>query len=302
MNKTQIEWVKNPDGTQGCTWNPITGCLNCENGLCRGGGFPCYAYKLAHGRVKPIYLKNPYLAGDISTDIEAAAREPFHPRLWFNRLHIPKSKTPRGIFPCDMSDLFGLGIPEEWTRAVLDEIQRHPDDRFYLLTKQSQNLAKFSPFPKNCWVGVTVTGDSMMQAAYEALDCIIAKVKYISVEPYLSELSGANIKLIAGAQYYKWLDWLIIGACTGTKADMEALVSRNPALMLMPWGKRWTAQPRIEWVREIIEAADAAGIPVFLKENLKPLIQEAGFRISDRAATEWVQCKYPILLQEMPTN
>lgn len=22
MNKTKIEWVKNPDGTQGYTWNP----------------------------------------------------------------------------------------------------------------------------------------------------------------------------------------------------------------------------------------------------------------------------------------
>ena len=28
MNKTPIEWVKNPDGSQGYTSNPITGCLN----------------------------------------------------------------------------------------------------------------------------------------------------------------------------------------------------------------------------------------------------------------------------------
>ena len=43
MNKTQIEWVRNPDGTQGYTWNPITGCLNgCEY---------CYARKLANGRL-----------------------------------------------------------------------------------------------------------------------------------------------------------------------------------------------------------------------------------------------------------
>lgn len=49
MNETNIEWVKNPDGSQGYTWNPITGCLNHDNGLCKGGGFPCYAYKLANG-------------------------------------------------------------------------------------------------------------------------------------------------------------------------------------------------------------------------------------------------------------
>lgn len=50
MNKTSIEWAKNPDGTQGYTWNPVTGCLNgCEY---------CYARKLANGRLKSRYLAN----------------------------------------------------------------------------------------------------------------------------------------------------------------------------------------------------------------------------------------------------
>jgi DNA repair photolyase len=40
MNKTEIEWVKNPDGTKGYTWNPVTGCLhNC---------WYCYAAKIAN--------------------------------------------------------------------------------------------------------------------------------------------------------------------------------------------------------------------------------------------------------------
>ena len=52
MNRTTIEWVKNPDGTQGYTWNPITGCLN---------GCPyCYARKLANGRLKQRYLANKF--------------------------------------------------------------------------------------------------------------------------------------------------------------------------------------------------------------------------------------------------
>ena len=53
-------WVRNPvmrllglDPIQassyefGYTWNPISGCENHTDGLCKGGGFPCYAYKLA---------------------------------------------------------------------------------------------------------------------------------------------------------------------------------------------------------------------------------------------------------------
>jgi len=30
--------------------------------------------------------------------------------------------------------------------------------------------------------------------------------------------------------------------------------------------------PKIEWVRDIVRAADAAGIPVWLKDNLLPLL------------------------------
>ena len=32
--------------------------------------------------------------------------------------------------------------------------------------------------------------------------------------------------------------------------------------------------PKIEWVQEIVEAADKAGIPVFLKENLRPILKD----------------------------
>ena len=66
------------------------------------------------------------------------------------------------------------------------------------------------------------------------------------------------------------ISWLIIGSCTGTKSEMLKLIKRYPDLTLMPFGNKWTAQPRINWVREIVEAADKAGVAVFLKDNLEP--------------------------------
>ena len=272
MNKTSIEWVKNPDGSQGYTWNPITGCLNCTlDGLCKSGMFPCYAYQLAHGRVKGLYLRNENipegysLACGVLTDQPAPKDKPFYPRFWPERISCQfTSRKTQGVFVCDMADLFGIGIPENWTWQVLQLIKAYPQHRFYLLTKQPQNLRKWSPFPSHCYMGVTATNYHYYSDAVLDLANIEAKVKYLSLEPLLDW--NAQMSLPEGI-----INWVIIGACTGNRKNMEALCQRYPNLTLMQWGKKWTAQPKIEWVQEITEACDKAGIPVFHKDNLKPI-------------------------------
>ena len=253
MNKTKIEWVKNPDGTQGYTWNPITGCLN---------GCPyCYARKLANGRLKQRYLANHNFPNYLQVGFphtENALLDPFYPRFWEDRLIDPCSKavrrgtrttmlygqSPKGIFVCDMSDLFGIGIPEDWTRRVMNIIEDCPQHRFYLLTKQPQNLIKFSPFPENCWVGVTATNREQYLTATsdKGLDGITAKIKYISFEPLLEQIGASEYRLNA-------VNWVIIGAQT------------------KPY-----KPPEISWVEEIVKAADVARIPVFCKDNLLELL------------------------------
>jgi len=260
----------------------MSGCNNCTpEGLCLGGLFPCYAWKLAHGRLKQRYLGNksiaplPFEAGGGGFDGELRASfDPFYPRFWEERLYEPRdNKQSKGIFVCDMGDLFGIGIPEHWTQQILLTAELSRQHRFYLLTKQPQNLIKWSPFPENCWVGVTATTELSYVEAVAELANIEAKVKYISFEPLLERIrnTGAFMKS-AG------INWLIIGACTGSYQEMQMLRQWGncPDLRTMAWGNKWTAQPKIEWVREIVEAADKAGIPVFLKENLVPLIAGKG--------------------------
>ena len=196
MNKTQIEWVKNPDGTQGYTWNVITGCLNHTNGMCKGGNFPCYAYRLATTRLRERYLANLTIASPISgldfNEMHQSFADPFYPRFWPER--IPKDRTsiyeptPKGIFVCDMSDLFGVGIPEKWQEQVFRVIRYNRWHRFYLLTKRPENLPKWSPFPSNCFVGVTATNQKMFDEAVKYLGEIEATVKFISFEPLLSHI------------------------------------------------------------------------------------------------------------------
>ena len=240
MNRTPIEWVKNPDGTQGYTWNPITGCLNgCEY---------CYARKLANGRLKQRYLANENIlplqteSPGYYTSKLIDNLDPFYPRFWSGRF-LDKdlwNKTPKGIFAVDMGELFGDWIPLTWTEAILATINENPQHRFYLLTKQDQNLEDFSPFPDNCWVGVSVDGRDLGRPIY-FLKRIVAKVKFISFEPLLYPTTQTN--LVSN------LDWVIIGSQT------------------KPY-----KPPKIEWVEEIVRGCDKAGMPVFLKDNLYPLL------------------------------
>jgi protein gp37 len=254
MNKTKIEWCD-------YTLNLITGCLNHTNGLCNGGGFPCYAYKLAHGRLKRKYLANLNYAPPIDiTDYFFPGRhiedkhwlaDPFYPRLWPSRFTVKGISKGSRIFLNDMSDWVGIGIPEEWTRKVLDFIKANPDHTFLTLTKQPQNLPKFSPFPENCWVGATATNELFYSQALYHLIVVRASVKFISFEPLLSSINPMLLQNTLPA-----IDWLIIGAQT------------------KPY-----KPPQIEWVQEIVKAADKADIPVFLKDNLIPLLQQNNHNI-----------------------
>ena len=178
MNKTNIEWTD-------YTWNPITGCLNgCEY---------CYARKLANGRLRERYLHG----GEFSTSLSYHDRypgcvlDPFYPRFWPERvremcLHIGLGERKR-IFVCDMGELFGDWIPEEWQVQIFNAIKMNPQHTFQLLTKQPQNLAKWE-FPSNCWVGVTATNQAMFDEAVKYLKEVEATVKFISFEPLLERI------------------------------------------------------------------------------------------------------------------
>ncbi len=253
MQRTKIEWVKNPDGSQGYSWNPITGCLD----TC---GY-CFARQLARGRLRARCLANRNLPLDNEPKEHYA--NPFYPRFWPERLNeLPKAKswkeagvthqrdtTPKGIFACNMCEFFGDWVPTDWQKEVLKVVKANPQHRFYFLTKQPQNVSKFSPYPDNCWIGVTVCNQTMASNAWKSyFDKFDAKVKFISFEPLLEDLAGIAQEGI-GNYIIPTADWIIIGSQTKPY---------NP--------------PKIEWVQKLIDTADRCGVPVFLKDNLKPLL------------------------------
>ena len=57
-----------------------------------------------------------------------------------------------------MSDLFHVGVPEEYLQLVLDVMRRTPQHTYQVLTKRAECLVRVAPrlhWPANVWMGVS---------------------------------------------------------------------------------------------------------------------------------------------------
>jgi protein gp37 len=190
---TKIEWVQNPDGTRGRTWNPSTGCSKISSG-CKH----CYAERMAYR-----------LAGRYGYP----ADEPFKVTLHPERLKQPHSwKKSLMIFVCSMSDLFHEDIPDDFIFRVVETMENCPHHTFQLLTKRSRRLFevsdKITAWPNNIWVGVTVEAKEY-KYRMDDLRKVNALVRFVSCEPLLEDLGKLNLDGI---------DWVIVGGESGPRA------------------------------------------------------------------------------------
>jgi protein gp37 len=243
MNKTKIEMYD-------YTINPV-------KGLCPVACSYCFARRL-YKRFK----WNPEIRFDASVldDIE----------------QIPVGSK---VFVGSTMELFGEWVEEHVLSMIFDACGNcYPDRTFIFLTKQPQNLIKWSPFPENCWVGRTVTSDCDFRRDADLFEKVKAKVKFISFEPLL--------------EWQLKPDWDIENSC---------VIRRLDGIDWIIIGQQWPAatktQPKIEWIQEIVEAADKAGVPVFLKENLRsmlPLPQKI-FCTVHATGVRWMRQEFPKL-------
>lgn len=161
-------------------------------------------------------------------------RVTFHP----DRLNEPsKVKKPSKIFVCSMGEMFDKDSKYGWIGLIFAVIKRNPHHIFQILTKCPEVLPQFS-FPENVWLGITIDRQREVKGLKYLLETD-AKVKFISFEPLHEE-----IDIILDG-----IDWIIIGSQT------------NPY-----------KPPNYEWVLSLIQQAKSKNIPVFVKDNLKPIM------------------------------
>lgn len=230
MNKSKIEWCD-------YTINPVKGLcpMHCKN---QYGGEYCYSAK-PKGGLYTRFKWNPEIRFDPDT---------FQPLV--------KVDKPSRVFVGSTMELFGDWVKHEWMMDIFSLCNAFKRHTFIFLTKQPQNLIRWSPFPENCWVGASTTGFDSRSGLEDIFASLQAKIRFVSIEPLL-DYSPMD---------FRWVDWVIIGQQTPVSQKTE---------------------PKIEWIQDILVAAHNAGdIPVFIKNNLRPLIEK-----------EWPGWK---ILQEFP--
>jgi len=174
----------------------------------------------------------------------------FTPTFHADRLDQPLHQG-RGarIFVCSMADLFGPWVPRLWIERILQTVRIVPESTFIFLTKWPDRFqAAEVVFPPNCQVGVTLTcgpGERTALRLHQLRDATGGGIRFASFEPLLGPLLPQTAGL-----FWLHLQWLIIGALTGPGAKEQA--------------------PQPEWIQGILDATDQYGIPVFMKDNLRP--------------------------------
>lgn len=249
MNKTRIEWTD-------YTWNPVTGCWG-PGGTAEKPNRCAYCY--AVGVANRFYEQSAVLCGGTKT-----RGDKFAPRFHPERLSQPaKVKKPSKIFVCSMADLFGDWVPFRWIEEVLRVAQDCEQHTFQFLTKNPKRLTEIRNWPKNCWVGTTVTNQADADERLPWLLQVDAPVRFVSHEPLLENIDATEAIHCSHCGYTRkdqiiqmdhhlcngpgWINWAIIGAMTGPGA----------------------VRPKTGWVQGLVDQYRAAAVPLFLKDNLK---------------------------------
>lgn len=254
LNKTKIEWCD-------VTWNPVTGCLHgCEYCYARriairfGGasetpnnenGNECQWVTEADGG-KHI-LDNPVF--DYDRGHKAPFPFGFDPTLHRYRLGEPQRvRKPQTIFVCSMADLLREWVTDEWIEEVFAACVKAPQHRYLFLTKNPGRyleLAQAGKLPEknNFWYGSSVPTP---ETPFWFSD---RHNTFVSIEPMMGafpSLEGGKIKT----------DWIIMGAMTGPG-------SKNN-------------KPKFEWIESITKDARASGVPIFMKDSMRPFVRVDG--------------------------
>lgn len=191
----------------------------------------------------------------------------FDLRIWPERLELPlRWRRSRLVFVNSMSDLFHPAIPEEYVGRVFEVMEAAGRHTFQVLTKRPERVVELAaklPWPTNVWIGVSIENRRWVQRA-DLLRSVPAAVRFISAEPLLGPLDQLDLDGV---------HWLIAGGESG--------IGHRPV--------------QVEWLRDLRDRCDAAGVAFFFKQwgGRTP---KAGGRTLDGAEWSQMPARHPAAL------
>lgn len=251
---TLIEWVQNPDGTKGETWNPVTGCTKISAGCAN-----CYAERMARR-----------LAGRYGYP---EAPHHFDVTLHPERLEQPlRWQKPRTVFVCSMGDLFHENVPTHYIADVWNIMRQCPQHTFQVLTKRPYPmlsiLSDWNVVLTNVWLLITAENQAAADERIPLLLQIPAAVRGVSCEPLLGSLD-LNLSSMSSDGYKMLSRWYGPDGFDKTSSQPEREQQKLDWVICGPEtgpGARGIAEfePRARGLRD---QCVEAGIAFFLKKN-----------------------------------
>jgi protein gp37 len=215
-NNSKIEWTD-------ATWNPVRGCEKVSPG-CKH----CYAETFAE-RFRGV-PGHPYEQG---FDLRLVPEKLSEPLTW---------ATPKTVFVNSMSDLFQIGVPDDYILAVARVMAIANWHTYQVLTKRSDRMSQmlcnelqFVAGAPHIWWGVSVEDKAYGMPRIEHLRAAPATTRFLSIEPLLEDIGRLDLTGI---------HWVIVGGESGHGA--------RPI-------KR-------DWVESIRDQCLEANVPFFFKQ------------------------------------
>lgn len=240
---SKIQWTD-------ATWNPWHGCTKVSPG-CKF----CYMY-----RDKERYKQDPTTVIKSKANFEAPLKWAGKPGLCMASKRLAKQSLPDGskIFTCSWSDFF-IEDADEWRSEAWKIIKRTPEFQYQILTKRPERILECLPsdwgegYP-NVWLGVSAEDHDQWNIRVHQLMRIPAKVRFVSIEPFLGPLYwGISVELsgkdMGRPVYERGLDWVIIGGESGNDT-----------------GKYRYRPSEIGWYEFVIDYCKKYNVPVFMKQ------------------------------------
>lgn len=164
------------------------------------------------------------------------------PEFFESKLRIMERKQPRNFLLTGMSDL--AGWKDEWRQKIFTCMEENPQHNYIFLTKRPE-LLKIKTDMDSAWFGTSVTSSKEKYRIQEIRKTVTAKHYHATFEPMFDDIGEVDLTGI---------EWIVIGTETGKRK-----------------GK---SDSKPEWVRNLTSQAHALHIPVFMKEDLVPIMGE----------------------------